>query len=266
MTRKQAVIIIAINAAISVLISVAVAFLIIRPAQISLGPLPTSVVPVETQSPTEATLTPETVIHVVQSGDTISGLALQYDVPGEDIIAANQLENPNFLQVGASLVIPVGGLIEATATFTPEPTPTETDIPYEPPSTDMTATASAEVVATEVVQPTQPPETVEGDIVIFEIVGAGDIAQEQVTLLNNGARPVDLLGWTLSDPDGNTYTFPKLLLFSNGSAVVNTRVGQDGSPTFNFYWGKLEANWSLGETITLMNAEGEVVSTYVVRQ
>ncbi|NIV39826.1 MAG: LysM peptidoglycan-binding domain-containing protein, partial [Anaerolineae bacterium] len=62
----------------------------------------------------------------------------------EDIIAANQLENPNFLQVGMQLIIPIGGVPEVTATFTPAPTATDTPIPFEPPSADMTATVAAE--------------------------------------------------------------------------------------------------------------------------
>ena len=187
MTRKQAGLIIAINAGISVLISVAVALLIIRPAQISLGATATPEVVAGTQQPpTESTVTPEEVVHVVQAGDTISGLSLQYDVPGDDIIAANQLENPNYLQVGMALVIPVGGVVEATATLTPAPTPTDTPIPFEPPSADMTATASTEAVATDVVSPTQQPESTEGEIVISEIIGAGDVTQERVFILNNG--------------------------------------------------------------------------------
>ena len=43
-------------------------------------------------------------------------------------------------------------------------------------------------------------------------------------------------------------------------------IGQDGNPPANFYWGKLEAIWSLGEMAMLKNAQGEVISTYIVGQ
>ena len=43
-----------------------------------------------------------------------------------------------------------------------------------------------------------------------------------------------------------------------------TRIGQDGNPPSNFFWGKLEAIWSLGEVVTLKDAEGEVLATYAV--
>jgi hypothetical protein len=141
MTRKQMALIIAVNAVISTVISLIVVLLVIRPDKVAVTPsvLPATMAP--TQAAGATTPTPGAVVHTIQAGDTISGLAFQYDVPEADIIAANNLENPNFLQVGVELVIPIGGVIEATATFTPAPTPTDTPIPFEPPSADMTATA-----------------------------------------------------------------------------------------------------------------------------
>ena len=45
------------------------------------------------------------VIHIVQSGDTVSGLAAGYDVPMSQIILDNGLTDPNRLAVGQALVI-----------------------------------------------------------------------------------------------------------------------------------------------------------------
>jgi len=267
MTRKQIITIIAVNALISIVISVVtvvVALLVVRPEQI----LPPETALVVATAPigavVEATPTVEVVIHTVQSGDTISGLAFQYDVPEEDIIAANQLENPNFLQVGVQLMIPIGGLPQATATFTPAPTATDTPIPFEPPSADKTATAAAEAGATATSLPTPLPEGGERQIAIKEVVAAGDVAEERVIILNNGEQLADMAGWMLSDSEGNTYTFPNFRLWGGGSVTVHSRVGQDGSPPGSFYWGKLEPVWSLGEVATLKDAEGMVVSTLVV--
>jgi LysM repeat protein len=266
MTRKQMVFIIAVNAVISAVISIAVALLVYRPVDL----LPTSVpptgvaiidTPAALQPVTDATPTTEVVIHVVQAGDTISGLAFQYDVPGELIISANQLENPNFLQVGMQLVIPVGGLAQVTPTFTPAPTPTDTPIPFEPPSADMTATAAAEMGATATVMPTPLPSTGELQIEITEILAAGQVDQERLVITNLGARLADMQGWTLSDVEGNIYDFPNFRLWSGGNVTVHTRIGQDGNPPANFYWGKLEAVWSPGEVATLKDAGGTIVST-----
>lgn len=273
MTRKQVAFIIVVNAVISATISVVITLLLVPAAQpwtpISSGVEPPSVEltnagTMATQAVVAITPTPEQVTHVVQPGDTISGLALQYDVPGEDIIAANQLENPNFLQVGVELIIPVGGLLEATATLTPAPTPTDTPIPFEPPSADMTATAAAELGATTTPLPTPLPSTGELQIEITEVLGAGLVDQERVVITNLGDRLADMQGWTLTDADGNIYVFPNFRLWSGGNVTVHTRIGQDGNPPANFYWGKLEAVWSAGEVVVLKDAGGSTLSTLVV--
>ena len=266
MTRKQVAFIIAVNAVISAAISVAVALLLVRP-----GPGPaTTILPggvTATQSISEQvmpTSTSELVVHVVAAGDTISGLALRYDISDADIIAANNLENPNFLQVGMQLIIPVGGVTLATATFTPAPTPSDTPIPFEPPSAGMTATAAAKLGATATPLPTPLPGTGERQIAISEILAQGDITQERVTIVNNGDQLADMQDWTLNDSDGNTFEFPNFRLWGAGSMIVHSRIGQDSSPPANFYWGKLEAVWSLGEKATLKDKDGQVVSTLVV--
>ncbi len=56
-------------------------------------------------SPTPAP-TAEVRKHVVQSGDTLLGIALQYDTTTQAIMEANNLSDPNFLRVGQELVIP----------------------------------------------------------------------------------------------------------------------------------------------------------------
>jgi LysM repeat protein/DNA-directed RNA polymerase subunit RPC12/RpoP len=83
------------------------------------SPTPTaSETPTATPSPTATpnpTATP--LIHVVLAGDTLYGIALQYDTTVEAIMAANGLKD-TFLKVGQKLIIPV-----ATATPTATPTP-----------------------------------------------------------------------------------------------------------------------------------------------
>lgn len=48
-------------------------------------------------------------IHVVQSGQTLSGIAQAYNTTPEEIIRANELPNPNDLVVGQAIVIPIVG-------------------------------------------------------------------------------------------------------------------------------------------------------------
>ena len=270
MTRKQMALILGINAVVSTVITLLIVLVILpavgRPVAVATPTLSTEVAQRVTDSAAGPTPTPTPVIHIVQAGDTISGLALQYDVSAEDIIAANNLQNPNFLQVGTALLIPIGGVPQATATFTPAPTATDTPIPFEPPSADMTATAAAEAGATATDLPTSVPISGELQIEITEVVAPGQIDREAVIINNVGERLADMTGWTLSDAEGNVYTFPNFRLWGNGSSVtVHTRIGQDGNPTGSFYWGKLEALWSVGETVTLKDAQGNVVVTYTVQ-
>lgn len=267
MTRKQIAFIISVNAVISAAISVAVTLLIAQPAEILPTSTPARAAVAESTPAVVVEVTPgvEPVIHTVQSGDTISGLALLYDVPEADIIAANQLVNPDFLQLGMQLVIPVGGLAQATATFTPAPTPTDTPIPFEPPSADMTATAGAVLGVTATALP-KPPATGDLKVEIGEILGIGQVDQETVVINNLGDRLADMEGWTLSDTDGNIYTFPNFRLWVGGSVMVHTRIGQDGNPPADLFWGKLEAVWSPGDVATLKDAAGATISTLVAGQ
>jgi LysM repeat protein len=266
MTRKQIAFIIGLNAVISTVISLVVALIFAQPGKLvttSTTIMPSSQV-IATQAMEVVTPTVEIVLHVVKAGDTISGMALQYDVPEEDIIAANQLENPNFLQVGVQLIIPVGGVSQATATFTPAPTPTDTPLPFEPPSADMTATVAAELGATTTPLPTPLPSSGELTIEITEVLGAGQVDQERLVITNLGDRLADMQDWTLSGADGNVYTFSNFRLWAGGGVTIHTRVGQDGNPPANFYWGKLEAVWSVGDVMTLKDAQGLVLATYTV--
>lgn len=267
MPRKQLVLIVAfvvvLNALISAAISVAVVWLMSDTTEVALVPAPTASATV-TQAISEVGPTADVLTHIVRSGDTISGLAFEYDVPEQEIIAANQLENPNFLQVGMELIIPIGGVPEATATFTPAPTPTDTPIPFEPPSAELTATAAAELGATATPLPTPLPSGGDPRIDISEILGAGQIDQERVVLTSVGDQLADMQGWSLSDEEGNVYTFPNFRLWAGGSVTVHTRIGADGNPPANLYWGKLEPVWSPGEVIRLMDSEGTEIAAATV--
>ncbi len=268
MTRKQVVYIIGLNAVISTVISVVVALIFLRtpqetPAGATSVPAGQVTVTLPVEAGTAAAV--ENVVHTVQAGDTISGLALQYDVSEEEIIAANQLENPNFLQVGMQLIIPVGGMpTQAAATLTPAPTPTDTPLPVDAPSTSMTATAAAAVAATD----TPLPVASSGDLLIeiTDVLGVGQVDEERVIITNLGDAIADMQDWTLSGAGGNVFTFPNARLWKQGAVTIHTGVGVDGSPPANYYWGRLQPIWSLGDVVTLKDAQGTVLATYTVGQ
>lgn len=184
----------------------------------------------------------ETPVHVVQAGDTLGNISAFYDVPIEDIMAANGLTNPNLLTVGQELVIPVGGLPTAT------PPPTATAVPDVLPSPN----------------PTEPiPEEGEAQVEISDVIGAGELTEEAVQIVNNGARQIALLNWRLSDEDQHTYVFGQVTLFGEGAGILlHTEAGQNGSG--DLYWGLEEPIWESGEQVTLIDADDTVQATFIV--
>jgi LysM repeat protein len=77
--------------------------------------------PAATSAPTS---TPTPVIHTVQAGDTLIGIAKQYGISAEALQEANAILDPQLLQIGQELVIPRGDqALEGPPTSTPTPLP-----------------------------------------------------------------------------------------------------------------------------------------------
>src|SRR5512143_1576130 len=74
--------------------------------------LPTLVPQVLTPAPTNTPApTPTPIVHIVQPGDTLLGIALQYNVTLEELYQVNGVLKPELLQIGQSIVIPVPGSV-----------------------------------------------------------------------------------------------------------------------------------------------------------
>jgi LysM repeat protein len=189
-------------------------------------------------------VTPETLLYTVQAGDTLGAIAQAYAVSLEHLMSANGITDPNLLRVGQTLIIPVHPPLTPTAgppaETSPEPAPTG-----EPLSTPLpTLTRSG-------------PPLVE----IGQVLGSGDLAAEVVVIRNRGGA-VSLEGWTLSDAEGNAFTFPTITLFADTQMRVHSTGGR--STPSDLYWGRETPAWNGGELITLRDSTGDVVNTYIV--
>jgi LysM repeat protein len=71
----------------------------------------------------------EVVVHVVQPGDSLLGIALQYDTSVEVIMAANNIADAQWIIASQELLIPLG---TPTPVPTPTPRPTPTPTPGPP--------------------------------------------------------------------------------------------------------------------------------------
>ncbi len=92
-----------------------------RPAYTSTTRRPSISLP-DTMTPT---VTPTPIVHVVQQGDTLQAIAFDFGVNVEALQMANGIENPQFLQVGQRLIIPVDEDVdqETAGLLLPTPTP-----------------------------------------------------------------------------------------------------------------------------------------------
>ena len=139
-----------------------------------------------------------------------------------------------------------------------------------PPPITRPPAASAEqiqqpVILTEpVLTPTLPP--VDAPIIeITSIIGAGDVQQEVVELKRQGEGNLVMTGWSLQGENGSKYTFPstpELTLYQDGAMQVYSRFG-DGTP-LELYWGRTEPAWRSGETVKVVDREGNVRAEYSI--
>lgn len=200
------------------------------------------------------------LIHVVDEGDTVFGIAEEYEVNPFIMLEVNGLtEDTAFLNIGDELLVPIEGCpIEEIVPPTPVIFDTTADAEETPEVTaEVTDEATEEVNLTPSPTPTVTlaPTAVDSEIEIVEVVRAGDVTAEGVRIRNNG-RLVDLEGWTLSDADGNDYQFSEFLLFSNAEHTIYSRASEN-TPIASF-WGLEEAVWQPGDVVTLSDADGDV--------
>lgn len=99
-------------------------------------------------------------------------------------------------------------------------------------------------------------------IKISSVVGAGVLTSEVVVIKFEGEGQLDLSSWQLKDENGNTFTFPQLILYQNGAVQVRTIAGTD--TVIDLYWGIGDSVWSSGENASLYDSQGNLRAVYKV--
>lgn len=206
----------------------------------TLNPTRQTQVAATVKAPTTTPTPANTQKYTVQFGDTLSEIARKFDVSVADIVALNNLTNADILSEGQQLLIP-GSPLTPTPTRVPIPTSTRAPLPV------ITGTAS----------------TALGDffVTIREIKAPGSLTSEQVILTNLSGQ-VNMAGWTMTDGEGNKFTFPSLSLLSNGEVTVHTGRGTN-TPT-DLYWGQTDSRWASGKVAYLRDPAGKLIATYQV--
>lgn len=252
MNRRQLAFVLILNAIVSLVVALGVAWLFEarrpdleelaaiytpRPEAVlaapATTPTPVIVADAPTPAPADASApTPDAAqpaaeeVYVVQPGDTLLAIATRYGILVDDILNANNLSNPDFVFAGQRLVIPVLG--------------------------------SASRVA-----PTAAVEPVIQGVQIATIINPGDLINEAVLVVNESDTPFSLQGWRIQREGGVSYTFAgDTPLFPGGSVRVHSAAGSNTS--VDLYWGLAEPVWQSGVNAQLVNNQGDVVGAYRV--
>lgn len=102
-------------------------------------------------------------------------------------------------------------------------------------------------------------------IQIVSVVGAGDLGHEVVLLKRLGEGNLRMAGWRLAGERGSAYTFPdqpELVLYQGGAVQVFSSTGTDTAT--EVYWNRAEPAWASGETIRVLDGQGQERAVYTV--
>jgi len=207
------------------------------------------------------------ILHTLADGDTPFGVAEQYGADPFKLMEVNGLndETASLLQIGDTLIVPLEGCPLTGPVTTPVPTLDETSSNTTEATAEVTAEATAEATegptATPTLRPTLtlPPTATNAKVEIAEVIGAGQITSEGITIRNNGNN-VNLKGWTIETSSGNVYTFAERILFSNGLVTIYSRVGQDTA--IALFWNRTAPGFQPGDVVTLKDNTGKVQGSY----
>lgn len=211
-------------------------------------PEPTEVVVLATEIPAQEEPTQTQMaemVYTVETGDTLGAVAVKFNITVAEILEANEIVNPDALEVGQVLIIRRPFIAPATHTALPPQ-----EIEQQPESTTSVPTNTPE------------PLTGESRVLIDSIIGVGDLASERIFLKRVGPGEISLTGWTLVAENGDTFTFPQLTLFENGAVFVHTKQGQ--TTAVALYWELDHAVWNSGDTVVLIDDQGEVHTSYQI--
>jgi hypothetical protein len=108
---------------------------------------------------------------------------------------------------------------------------------------------------------TLAPTAADAQVQITNVISWGDVNNEAVELQNQGAV-LNLQGWTLTNSDGDSFRFPEFRMQPGSRVRVFTRQGANTPAAL--YWGRDQAAWVEGDTITLADSTGIIQATALI--
>ena len=194
-------------------------------------------------SPTE-TPTPQPTIalrpYEVSVGETLGEIALLFGTSVDELLAINNLNNPDELTTGMILLVPVSGNASELGE-------------QEPRSTAENNT---------VLSATLPPTSESSLLKIVTVIGINDLATEHLQIQSTNPEALSLEGWRLETNDGQIYTFPKITLFEFGAVDLYSRAGINS--VVALYWGRSAPIFQSGDQAIIYDSEGNVQAVYSI--
>lgn len=267
MNRRQLAFVIILNALISLVIAMAVVWIVEarRPDPEALAAVftPIAAPPV----PMAATFTPAASAAAVpaaggeQMAESETGAATPAEAAAEAAApaatpsAAAGAEGTEYvIQVGDSLSgvadrfgVPVAAIVEANNLDNPDFVFVGQRL--------IIPSASAQLPAATA---TPAPAVANTGLRLAAVENAGNLAAEAVGVANDSDLAVSLQGWRLEREGGPAYTFGNILLFPGSGLKLHSGAGTDTS--VDVYWNQAAAVWSSGAVARLINPQGSEVA------
>jgi hypothetical protein len=172
---------------------------------------------------------PTSRIYIVQSGDTLGAIAEKFGVDVDELIALNNIQDPNTLEPGTPLILPARVQTEQPASRYPTVTPQEGEaVPWP---------------------------------IIDSVLSPGVMGNEAVKIVNPGPNAT-LTGWRLRTPGGAEYVFKEFSLVAQGAVLIHTAAGIDTS--IDLYWDLNEPAWHSGDEVQLLDSLGNLRSVFFI--
>lgn len=108
--------------------------------------------------------------------------------------------------------------------------------------------------------PTLPPD--QASDIINNVIGAGNLNDEYVLLVNKHDSILVLTGWQLQDAAGDAFTFPTFTLNKDGAVQVHTGPGTNSA--IELFWSRENSIWKEGATVLLLDPQGVQRASFTI--